>query len=102
MKGIKAKPDRQDIYDNDQLLQATLSQITPEPLVSDSGQVTQLQPGCPEHTARYKLDKFTSGKDPYPNHAHHMIPANAFINRFTDEQRDILLRIDYDVTTEIT
>lgn len=93
MQGIKAKSERKDIYDNEDVLKATLSSIKPKTDANGNAIIA----GSKAHIARYTLDKFTGGSSPYPNHAHHMIPANAFINQFTTEQREILLKIDYDV-----
>ncbi len=97
MEGIKAKTDRKNRYDSIALLSKTLSNVNPKPEVSATGQQTKIQSGSAAHCARYKLACFISGSTPYPNHAHHMIPANAFINRFTSDQQNILRKIEYDV-----
>lgn len=91
-KGIKAKPDRQKVYDDEAVLQITLSNVSPRP---ENGKT--IASGSSQHVARYKLDKFTDGSSPYLNHAHHLIPANAFINQFTSQQQNVLRKIKYDV-----
>lgn len=100
--GIKAKADRRAVYDNDAILSQTLSSIQPKPsrLPATLGQ--PIPAGGPEHRSRYKLNQFTArgAKTPYPNEAHHMIPANSFINKFTTEQKDILYQIEYDVNNK--
>lgn len=96
IKGIKAKSARQAIYDDDDTLRITLAQVKPKSQ-KVNGQTVTVKPGSLAHRMLYKLSKFTSGFDPYPNHAHHMIPANAFINRFKSNEKAILLQIDYDV-----
>ena len=97
IQGIKEKSERKDVYDNEDVLKATLSNVKPRAEISATGQIKHIASGSKAHIARYKLDKFIDGHSPYPNHAHHMIPANAFINRFNSEQKEILWQIEYDV-----
>lgn len=51
------------------------------------------------HAARYHFEHFITGQRPYSNIAHHLLPCEVFIPNevFTDEESEILKRVDYDV-----
>ncbi len=93
--GIKAKAKRLNVYNSDKKLQATLRFVSPQ----DHEGFEEVSSGDITHRARYKFDQFkvSPASDPYPNHAHHIIPARGFITKFNYEQRKILFRVEYDV-----
>jgi hypothetical protein len=51
------------------------------------------------HAALYHFERFTSGLEPYPNAAHHLLPCELFTpgEVFTEEELEILRRVAYDV-----
>ncbi len=96
--GIKAKPDRLNVYNSDLKLSLTLMEVQPNPAI-DPQTGKKVVSGDATHRARYKFNQFkpSPANKPYPNHAHHLIPARGFINRFNYEQRKVLYRVEYDV-----
>ena len=93
--GIKAKANRKNVYDNMKNLEKNLKSI-------EWGTNLAYPAGSTQHCNNYKLDKFKADNagSPYPNQAHHIIPANDFINFFDSDQQEILRKIDYDVNNQ--
>ncbi len=96
--GIKSKSDRLEVYDDDDTLMLSLSTVKPTPAVDPATGKT-ISSGDALHRARYKFKNFKvkPANKPYPNHAHHLIPARGFITLFTHEQKMVLYRVEYDV-----
>lgn len=95
---IKSKNERLDVYNNESLLSITLALVQPTPSIDQNTGQT-IKPGSALHRARYTFDNFKDrpARKPYPNHAHHMIPANSFFNKFEYDQQELLKKISYDV-----
>jgi hypothetical protein len=51
------------------------------------------------HAALYHFEHFTSGQQPYPNAAHHLVPCEVFSpgEVFTEDELEIFRRVEYDV-----
>ena len=101
IEAIKSNSERRDVYDNDDLLAFTLENVQPDPAI-DPETGKPVRSGDETHRARYKLDSFTvrPANKPYPNHTHHMIPARGFFSLFNSDQKEILMRVEYDVNNE--
>lgn len=84
---------RQRVYDNDATILEYLKLYDVDP--RDKG-VPKHSPG---HAALYHFEYFVSGQKPYSNVAHHLLPCDVFTpgEVFTDEELEILKRVDYDV-----
>lgn len=59
-----------------------------------------LPTGSTDHVKGYLFgtgDNFKTGKVPYRNQAHHLVPRSTFLTLFSARQREVLLRVPYDI-----
>ncbi len=84
---------RQRVYDNDAKILEYLRFYGVAP--RDKG----VSRHSPAHAALYHFEHFISGREPYSNVAHHLLPCDVFNpdEVFTEEELEILKRVAYDV-----
>lgn len=89
----KDEGKRAPVYDNDAKILAYLRFYNVSP------RSTAVLKHSEAHAALYHFEHFAHGYTPYPNAAHHLVPCEVFIpdEVFTDEELEILKRVEYDV-----
>lgn len=98
---IKGNGGKKRRYADLERIQGVLEDRGTKPVPGKDGLGRPIEPASVPHARRYT---FTSGKNfkiggsPYANEAHHMLPVEAFGDKyFTAEQKEVLERIKYDV-----
>ncbi len=98
---IKGNGGKKRRYANLELIQAVLRDRGTKPVPRNDGLGRPIEPASVPHARRYT---FTSGKNfkiggsPYANEAHHLLPVEAFGDKyFTAEHKEVLERMKYDV-----
>jgi hypothetical protein len=98
---IKGNGGKKRRYADLERIQGVLHERGTTPTPKKDGLGRPIEPASVAHARRYT---FTSGKNfkiggsPYANEAHHMLPVEAFGDKyFTAEQKEVLERIKYDV-----
>ncbi|WIG93266.1 AHH domain-containing protein [Myxococcus sp. SDU36] len=95
-KHIKGNGGRNKIYANLEIIQEVL-QARGTRVRGDK----RIKPGSLAHARRYTFvhgQNFKLGQSPYINQAHHLLPEEAFSDKYFDsDQMRMLLGVDYDI-----